>query len=108
MQSTVRPYHRRSRRISLSQPVRLVPSLPHGERFEEITNTSNVSREGFYFLTSRDHYEEGMRLLVTLPYHCPRDRSDREYVAQVVRVQLLEDGHRGVGIQLLSSIGNLQ
>jgi len=108
MKSTVRPYHRRSRRISLNQPVRLVPSLPHGERFEEITNTCNVSREGFYFLTSRDHYEEGMRLLVTLPYHSPRDRSDREYIAQVVRIQLLEEGQRGVGIQLLSSIGNLQ
>ena len=108
MQEIAQHYHRRSRRIKIGQPVRLLPSLPRGEFLEEIGTTSNVSREGFYFLTSRDHYEEGMRLLVTLPYHCPRDRSDREYVAQVVRVQLLEDGHRGVGIQLLSSIGNLQ
>lgn len=108
MQSTARLYHRRSRRISLNQPVRLVPSLPRGESFEEITATSNVSREGFYFLTSRDHYQEGMRLLVTLPYHCPRDRADREYLAQVVRIELLNEGQRGVAVQLLSSVGSLQ
>jgi hypothetical protein len=106
MQSTARTYHRRSRRITLSQPVRLSPSLPRGEFLEEITNTTNVSHEGFYFVTRRDHYQEGMRLLVTIPYHCPRDRGDREYLAQVVRIELLDDGQRGVAIQLLSSVGS--
>ena len=108
MQETARQYHRRSRRINIGQPVRLIPSLPRGEFFEEIGTTSNVSREGFYFLTKREHYQEGMRLLVTLPYHSPRDRRDREYLAQVVRVELLDDGQRGVGIQLLSSLGGPQ
>lgn len=108
MQSTARLYHRRSRRISLSQPVRLAPSLPGGERLEEITTTTNVSREGFYFVTSRDHYREGMRLLVTLPYHCPRDRSDREYLAQVVRIELLDESRRGVAVQLLSLVESPQ
>jgi len=104
MQETARQYHRRNRRISIGQPVRLIPSLPRGEFFEEIETTSSVSREGFYFLTKRQHYHEGMRLLVTLPYHSPRDRRDREYLAQVVRVELLDDGQRGVAIQLLSSV----
>jgi PilZ domain len=104
MQETARQYHRRSRRIKLAQPVRLIPYLPRGESFEEIGTTSNVSREGFYFLTKREHYQEGMRLLVTLPYHSPRDRSDCDYLGQVVRVELLEDGQNGVAIQLLSSI----
>jgi hypothetical protein len=76
MQEIAQHYHRRSRRINLGQPVRLIPSLPRGEFFEEIGTTSNISREGFYFLTKREHYQEGMRLLVTLPYHSPRDRSD--------------------------------
>jgi len=88
----------------MSQPVRLVPSIPRGEFFEEITSTSNVSREGFYFLTPREHYEEGMRVMVTLPYHTPRDAGDREYIAQVVRVELLGPGRRGVAIQLLTSV----
>ena len=108
MQPTVRTYHRRSRRITLSQPVRLRPPSPGGELFDEITSTTNVSREGFYFLTQRDHYQEGMRLLVTLPYHCPPDRGDREYLAQVVRIELRDDGQRGVAIQLLSSVGSPQ
>jgi len=108
MQSTARTYHRRSRRITLSQPVRLRPSSPRGGLFDEITNTTNVSREGFYFVTRRDHYQEGMRLLITIPYHFPRDRSDREYLAQVVRIELLDDGQRGVAVQLLSSVGSPQ
>jgi hypothetical protein len=92
----------------MSQPVRLGPSGPRGEFFEEITKTTNVSREGFYFVTWRDHYQEGMRLLITLPYHCPRDRSDREHLGQVVRIELLDNGQHGVAVQLLSSVGNPQ
>jgi PilZ domain len=108
MQETAQKYHRRSRRINIGQPVRLIPSLSRGEFFEEIGTTSNVSREGFYFLTEREHYQEGMRLLVTLPCHSPRDRRDREYLAQVVRVELLDNGQRGVAVQLLSSVGGPQ
>jgi hypothetical protein len=67
MQEIAQHYHRRSRRIKLGQPVRLLPSLPRGEFFEEIGTTRNVSCEGFYFLTRREHYQEGMHLLVTLP-----------------------------------------
>ena len=88
----------------MRQPVRLIPSLPRGEFFEEITHTSNVSREGFYFLTERDHYKEGMRLLVTLPYHSPRARADSDYLAQVVRVEQLENDGYGIAVQLLTSV----
>lgn len=106
VQETTRGYHRRSRRVSIAQPVKLIPSATRGQFFEEVATTSNVSREGFYFLTKRDHYQEAMRLLVTLPYHCPRDRSDRVYVAQVIRIELRDDGQCGVAVQLLSSVGN--
>ena len=108
MQETAQQYHRRSRRINIGQPVRLIPSLPRGEFLEEIGTTSNVSREGFYFLTKREHYQEGMRLLVTLPYHSSRDRCDHEYLAQVVRVELLDNGQCGVAVQFLSSVGGHQ
>ena len=108
MQETAQRYHRRSRRVNLGQPVRLIPSLPRGEFFEETGTTSNVSREGFYFLTKREHYQEGMRLLVTLPYHSPPDRSDCDYLGQVVRVERLDEGQRGVAVQLLSSAGGPQ
>ena len=103
MQSLAQRCHRRSRRINLRQPVRPIPSLPRGEFFEEIGTTTNASREGFYFLTKRKHYQQGTRVLVTLPYHSPRDRGDCDYLAQVVRVELHESGQRGVAVQLLSS-----
>ena len=106
VQENTRGYHRRSRRVSIAQPAKLIPSATRGQFFEEVATTSNVSREGFYFLTKRDHYQEAMRLLVTLPYHCPRDRSDRVYVAQVIRIELRDDGQCGVAVQLLSSVGN--
>jgi PilZ domain len=99
-------YHRRSRRIAMSLPVRLRPSSPGGELLDEVTSTTNFSSQGFYFLTERDHYQEGMRLSVTLPYHCPRERGDRGYLAQVVRTELLDNGKRGVAVQLLSSVGS--
>jgi PilZ domain len=104
MQQIARPYHRRGRRINVGLPVRLTPSIPRGELFEEIGTTSNVSREGFYFLAKREHYQEGMRLLVTLPYHFPPERGDHGYLAQVVRVELLDNGQRGIAIRLLSSV----
>ena len=108
MQETAQQYHRRSRRINIGQPVRLIPSLPRGEFLDEIGTTSNVSREGFYFLTKREHYQEGMRLLVTLPYHSPRDRCDHDCLAQVVRVELLDNGQCGVAVQFLSRVGGHQ
>ena len=104
MQESAQKFHRRSRRIRISQPVRVIPSIPRGELFAEIATTVNVSREGFYFLTERQQYEVGMRGVVTLPYHSPRAPSDRAYFAQVVRVELLENGQRGIAIRLLSTI----
>ena len=96
-------YIRQSRRVKMSQPVRLISLGLRGESVEEIGTTSNVSRDGFYFLTELEHYQEDMRLHVTLPYHLPPDRGNRDCVAQVVRVELFPDGRRSVAVRLLSS-----
>jgi len=104
MQDTRHVYHRRSRRVTISEPVKVCPCGPRSEFFEEIGTTRNVSREGFYFLTKREYYQEGMRLFVTLPYHSPADLRDREYIGQIVRVELFDDGQCGVAVQLLSSV----
>ena len=108
MHGTCRVYHRRSRRVTISEPVKVCPCGPRSGFFEEIATTRNVSLEGFYFLTKREYYQESMRLFVTLPYHSPADLRDREYIGQVVRVELLDDGQRGVAVQLLSSVGGPQ
>jgi hypothetical protein len=104
MTNAAQPYRRRSRRVKMGQPLKLASSDPTGETFESIETTKNVSPEGLYFITKRECYHEGARLFVTVPYHAEDDSRNREYVGQVIRVELLESGQRGVAIQLLSSM----
>ena len=99
------PERRRSRRIRIGEPLRLRPSDPKDGEFEEISRTKNVSREGIYFISTRASYYLGMRLFVTVPYHSPEDPAKFEQIAQVVRVEELGDGERGVAILLLSTSG---
>jgi hypothetical protein len=93
---------RRTRRIRIGQPVRIRPSDPKDKYFEDSNTTKNVSRDGIYFVTRVANYYEGMRLFVIVPHHSPREPQDREYLGQVVRVDSLPEGERGVAVQLLS------
>lgn len=95
---------RRSRRLKIGQPLKVRPTDPRGEVFEDISKTKNVSREGFYFLTQRKSYLEGMRLFVTLPYHGAGDLRNHEYVGQVLRVDASQEDQWGVAVQLLSPV----
>jgi hypothetical protein len=89
---------RRNRRVKLSQPVRLRPT----DTFytEEVQTTLTVSRDGLYFTTALNHYHVRMRVRVTFPYH-PSDPVSTEYVAEVVRVERLNDGRFGVAVRFL-------
>jgi len=93
---------RRSRRLKIGQPLMVRPTDPRSGTFEDFSTTKNVSREGFYFLTQRKAYLEGMRLFVTLPYHGAGDLRNHEYVGQVLRVDASQEDQWGVAVQLLS------
>jgi PilZ domain len=97
------PDKRRSRRIRIGQPMKVRASHSK-DAFEETNITKNVSREGIYFITEINAYAEGMRLCVTVPHHVPRDPQDREYLAQVVRVERLPKGQNGVAVQFLTEV----
>ena len=99
MSSTER---RRSRRIKIGQPVKVRPSDPKDTPFEDSNVTTNVSRDGIYFVSQVRTYAEGMRLYVAVPHHSPRNEQDREYIGQVVRIDFLPEGRFGVAVQLLS------
>lgn len=103
MQARGTQERRRSRRLKIGQPLKVFPTDPRGDAHADISKTRNVSREGFYFLTQQNVYQEGMRLFVTLPYHAPGDRRNHEYLGQVIRVEPVEGGQWGVAVQLLSS-----
>jgi hypothetical protein len=96
---------RGSRRCKINQLMRIRPSDPEKEHFEDLRGSSSVSRNGVFFQTSEKGYELGMRLFVTMPYSRDPAAINREYLAEVVRVQSLPNGLTGVGIRLLMEMG---
>jgi hypothetical protein len=101
-----RPYgdKRRSRRAKIARTLRVRPSEPRDEHFEDLPTSVNASKEGVYFLTRRDKYYPGMRVFVTFPYGSAHDPMNCEYVAKVVRVEKLANGKFGVAVDLLMTV----
>src|SRR5271168_3442871 len=50
---------RRSRRVKMSRPVRVRPSEPRDEHFEDLITSVNASKEGIYFHSRRTGYYKG-------------------------------------------------
>jgi hypothetical protein len=96
--------NRRSRRAKIAKPVRVRPSEPRDDHFEDVPISVNASREGIYFVTRLHSYYPGMRVFVTFPYSSPHDPMNCEYVAQVVRVDKLEGGKSGIAVHLKMSV----
>jgi PilZ domain len=96
---------RGSRRCKITQLMRLRPSDPEKEHFEDLRGTLSVSRSGVYFHSSEPSYELGMRLFVTLPYTNDPMTMSREYLAEVVRKDALPNGLHGVGVKILMEMG---
>ena len=96
---------RGKRRCKITQLMRIRPSDPEKEHFEDLRGTLSVSRSGVYFQTSEPAYEIGMRLFVTLPYSHNPMSLNREYLAEVVRRDALPTGMFGVGLKILMEMG---
>jgi hypothetical protein len=95
---------RSSRRCKFTQLMRLRPSDPGREHFDDLRATLSVSRSGVYFHTTEAGYEVGMRLFVTMPYSNDAGAVAREYLAEVVRKISLVNGMTGIGVKLLMEI----
>src|ERR1700756_5463885 len=80
------PERRGARRCKITQLMRIRPSDPEKDHFEDLRGTMSVSRGGVYFQTSEAGYEVGMRLFVTMPYSNNPAALNREYLAEVVRM----------------------
>lgn len=98
------PVQRRSRRAKIARPVRVRPSDPKDEHFEDLPVSVNASKDGIYFTSRRESYYKGMRVFVTFPFSSPRDPMNCEYVAEVVRVEELPHGKFGVAVSLKMSM----
>jgi PilZ domain len=98
------PQKRRSRRIKMSRPVRVRPSEPRDDHFEDLITSINASKEGIYFHSRRVGYYKGMRVFVTFPYTSGHDPMNSDYVAEVVRVETLPNGKFGIAVDLKVSM----
>ena len=96
---------RSSRRCRITQLMRVRPSDPSKEHFKDMRGSVSVSRSGVYFQSSEPGYEVGMRLFVTMPYTQDPASLTREYLAEVVRRDVLPTGMFGIGIKILMEKG---
>jgi hypothetical protein len=91
-------------RAKIARPVRVRPSEPRDDPFEDLPISINASRSGIYFTNRLKSYYPGMGVFVTFPYSSPHDPMNCEYVAQVVRVERLANGKSGVAVHLEMSM----
>ena len=96
---------RGSRRCKITQLMRIRPSDPNKEHFEDMRGSVSVSRSGIFFQSSERGYEVGMRLFLTMPYSQDPASVAREYLAEVVRRDVLPTGMFGIGIKILMEMG---
>src|ERR1700720_519431 len=96
---------RSSRRCKITQLMRIRPSDPQRQHFDDMRGTISVSRTGVYFQTSETGYEVGMRLFLIMPYSQDPGSTNREYLAEVVRKDALPNGLTGIGVKLLLEVG---
>ncbi len=95
---------RRLARRPVFRPIRVRPSFPGGQDFDEVMGTVNAHREGVYFVTELSVYKKGLRLFVSMPYS-PHTPGENEYIGEVVRVETLPDDKFGVAVHLIQSFG---
>jgi hypothetical protein len=95
---------RASRRCQIVQLMRLQPSDPGQQDFVDLRKSVSFAPGGLYFHTSEVSYEIGMRLFVTTPYSPAGATRGRNYVADVVRKDVLPNGLFGIGLKILSEI----
>jgi hypothetical protein len=104
--ATSKAERRGSRRCKITQLMRIRPSDPERDHFDDLRGTVSVSRGGVYYQTSETGYELGMRLFVSMPYSQVASAMSREYLAEVVRVDELANGMTGIGFKILMEMGS--
>lgn len=95
---------RRKARTKIPQMVRVRPSEPLLDTFDEVLPTVNAARNSVYFVAQRDVYHTGMRLFVTFPYSTAPGAINQEFLGYVARIDQLAGGRRGVAVELLMPI----
>jgi hypothetical protein len=94
---------RRGRRAKLARPMRVRPSEPRDDHFDDLPNSVNASKHGIYFVSKVSTYYKGMRVFVTFPYSA-HDPMSSEYLAEVVRIDTLPNNKFGIAVDLKMTV----
>ena len=62
------PDKRRSRRAKITRPLRVRPSDPRDDHFEDLPVSVNASKEGIFFTTRRNSYYKGITTFRHFPF----------------------------------------
>jgi hypothetical protein len=95
---------RRGRRAKMARPLRVRPSEPRDDHFEDFPTSVNASKHGIYFTSRLENYYKGMRVFVTFPYTSAHDPMNSDYVAEVVRVETLPNKKFGIAVDLKMTV----
>jgi hypothetical protein len=98
------PERRASRRCKITKVMRVRPSDPEQKYFDDLRGTVSISRSGIYFHTTELGYEVGQRLFVSMPFSANQLIIGREYLAEVVRKDVLQNGMIGIAFKTLMEI----
>lgn len=93
---------RRSRRVKVSVTARVRPYYRSSHVSEELLTATNLSRDGFYFISRHPSYRRDMNLYVACPAGHSQTGADAEG-ARVVRVDSLGQDKWGVAVTFLRS-----
>jgi hypothetical protein len=88
---------RRARRVKVAVAARIRPYYQNADLSEELLTATNLSRDGFYFISRRPAYRADMNLYVACPVGHSQTPADSE-CARVVRVEPLGGDAWGVAV----------
>jgi hypothetical protein len=95
---------RKKIRTKVPRMIRVRPSEPTPEEFDEILPTINASRNSVYFVPQNGIFELNMRVFVTYPYSSGPGTINQEFLGAVTRVDKLPGNKQGVAVELLMPI----
>src|SRR5712664_3484012 len=95
---------RQKTRSKVPRMIRVRPSEPTSEEFDEILPTINASRNSVYFVPQNGIFAPNMRVFVTYPYASDPGSINQEFLGKVTRVDKLPGDKQGVAVGLLMPI----
>ncbi len=101
-----REERRKRRRALISAPVRVRRLDVTEGGPDEITTTTDVSRNGLLFLSSLSTFELDMEVAITFPYSNTHGDIQAEQSGRIVRLTEMEDGRRAIAVAIGTGVGD--